>query len=135
MADLAPGQFIRAYIQAAPALGVGNEARHRHRPLGHGRQRHADFHVLPIAFARAADFLGLIQLVNSLQVGIRVDVRRSAPQFHVFCAFLARLIAVGPKAPAIRFRDKVAIGVEEVHVINLLDGAAGEPGLMLDQVF
>jgi len=36
-----PGELVGPDIEAAPALGVGDEAGHRHRALEHGRQRFA----------------------------------------------------------------------------------------------
>jgi hypothetical protein len=39
------------------------------------------------------------------------------------------------KHPAVGFGDHVAVLVEEVDVVDLLEAAAGETRLVLDQVF
>ena len=44
------------------------------------------------------------------------------------------MVALGAEAPAVGVGDLVALLVEEIDVIDLLDRAAGEPGLVLDQV-
>jgi hypothetical protein len=43
------------------------------------------------------------------------------------------LVAVGAEHPAVGFGDHVAVLVEEVDVVDLLERAAGELGLVLDQ--
>ena len=63
-------------------------------------------------------------------------VMRRRPSLHrvVFAALFARLVAIGAKAPTVGGRHHLAALVVEIHVIDLLDRAAGEPRLMLDQV-
>src|SRR5690606_25156953 len=47
---------------------------------------------------------------------------------------LARRVAVGAEAPAIRLGDEVTARAEEAHVVDLLDRPAGEAGPVLNQV-
>jgi hypothetical protein len=44
------------------------------------------------------------------------------------------VVALGAEAPAVGLGQKVALLIEEVDVIDLLDGAAGEACLVLDDV-
>src|SRR5204863_3936201 len=65
---------------------------------------------------------------------LAVAARRAGLDLAVLGALLARVVALGPEAPAIRFGDEVALLVEEIDVVGLLDRAARETGLMLDEV-
>ena len=61
---------------------------------------------------------------------------RRRPSLHriVFAALFARLVAIRAEAPTVGGRHHLAALVVEVHMIDLLDRAAGEPGLMFDQI-
>src|SRR5260370_15144367 len=100
--DQLPGQLVGADIEAAPALGIGDEAGHRHRALQHHRQRLAFDNVLPVARHRTPDFLFPVGLVAVGELLIRVAPRLAGVYVLVLGALLARLIALGAKAPAIR---------------------------------
>ena len=90
-------------------------------------------HVFPIARVGAADFLRLVQLVElgELLVLERLD---AAAGFGVFRAALARFVAIGAEHPGVAVGNLVAVLVEEIDVIDLLKGAAGKAGLVLDQI-
>src|SRR4030095_9143929 len=56
------------------------------------------------------------------------------PDLGVLGPLFTREVAVGAEAPAVRPRHELAVLVVEVHVIDLLDGPAGERRLVGDQV-
>src|SRR5215472_4499718 len=60
--------------------------------------------------------------------------RRFLLDLGVLGASLARRIALGAEAPAIALGDQFAALIEELASVDLLDRAAGEARLMLDQV-
>ena len=66
--ELLPRQLVGADVEAAPALGVGDEAGDRHRPLHHDRQLVAFGDVLPVARLGAADLL----------LGVEAEMRASS---------------------------------------------------------
>src|SRR6266702_6926857 len=128
-----PGELVRADVKTAPALRITNETRDRHRALHHAWQRFAFLHVFPIAWSGAANLLRLVELgeFGELLLRVRLD---TAAGFRVFRAALARFVAIGPEHPGVAFRNLVVLLVEEIDVIDLLEGPAGKTGLVLDQV-
>src|SRR5216683_6734052 len=54
--------------------------------------------------------------------------------FVILGAALTRRVTLGAEAPAITLGNQFTVLVVEFAAINLLDRAAGEAGLMLDQV-
>src|SRR5450631_1849045 len=128
-----PGKLVRANVKTAPALRIAKEAGDRHWAFHHAWERLALLHVLPISRGRAANLLRLVYLGEFGELFLRVRLH-SAASFGVFRAALASLIAIGPEDPGIGLRHLVAALVEEIHVIDLLEAAAGKTGLMLDQV-
>ena len=133
-AHLPPCEAVGADVEAAPALRVGDEAGHGHRTFRHGGQRLADPHIFPVARLRAARAFGFVDVPHALEFGVRVAARRLVLQVAVLGAFLPRGVAVGAEAPGIGFRDEVAALAEEAHMVDLLDGAAGEVRAVLDQI-
>src|SRR4029450_7903328 len=63
-----------------------------------------------------------------------VAARRAGLDLAVFGALLARMVALGAEAPAICAGDEIAMLVEEVDMVDLLDRPAGKARLMLDDV-
>ena len=133
--DLTPGQLVGADIKASPTLRERDEAGYRHRPLRHGRNHIADRHVLPISWRGTTNFFGFIMLIETLQVVLSIDTLRPSADFGVLGALFACQVSVGTEAPAIGyFGDQVAVWIEEVHVVDLLDCSSGEFRIVLDQV-
>src|SRR5882757_4389782 len=132
--DQLPGELVGADIKAAPALGIADESGHRHRPLQHYRQRLALGHVLPVARHGAANLLVAIELVGVGEFLVGVAPRLAGLHVLVLGALLARMVALGAEAPAVGAGDEVAVLIEEIDMVGLLDGAAGEARLMLDDV-
>ncbi len=134
LGDLLPVELVGADVEAAPALRVGDEAGHRHRSLRHLRQRLADGHVLPVARGGAAHLLGRVEAIDLGQLLVGVAPGRPALHVRVLGALLARVVALGAEAPAIRLGEQLALLVAELHVVDLLHRAAREARLVLDQV-
>src|SRR6266702_1818655 len=128
-----PGELVRADVKTAPALRIANETRDRHRALHHAWERFTFPHVFPIPGRGAANLLRLVQLgeIGELLVRERLD---TAAGFRVFRAALASFVAIGSEHPRVAFRNLVALLVEEVYVIDLLEGPTGKTGLVLDQI-
>src|ERR1041385_2929027 len=97
---LPPRELVRPDVEAAPALRVGDESRHRHRALHHGGEPLALDHVLPVARRGAADLLGLVQGVDPLPLLPAVAPGRAVLEARVLSAGLARVVALGAEAPA-----------------------------------
>src|SRR5262249_54623756 len=133
LAKLLPREFVGANIKAAPSLRERDEAGHRHRPLRHALKLVPDFYVLDIARCGAADFFGLVYCESPGQIFARVMHRRFLLDLGVLGASLARRIALSAEAPAIALGDQFAALIEELASVDLLDRAAGEARLMLDQ--
>ena len=93
----------------------------------------AFLHVFPVARRCAANFFVLVQLVELGELLIR-ELLDAAASFGVLRAALARFVAIGAEHPGVALRNLVAVLVEEVDVVDLLEGATGEPGLVLDQI-
>ena len=129
-----PGELVGTDVEAAPALGVGDETRHRHRALDHRRQRLAFLDVLPVTRRGAADLLLGVELVGVGQLPVGVAAHRLLPQLLVLGALLARVVTFGAEAPAVGVGDEVTLLVEEIDVIDLLHRPAGELGVVQDQV-
>src|SRR3954470_6863632 len=55
--DLFPCELVRADVEPAPALRIGDESRHRHWPFDHHWQAIADRNVAPISRSCPAHFL------------------------------------------------------------------------------
>src|SRR5262245_58708739 len=68
------------------------------------------------------------------QLLLAVAARRAGLDLAAFGARLARMIALGAEAPAVRVGNEVALLVEEVDMVDLLDRPAGKARLMLDDV-
>src|SRR5690606_32179597 len=115
---------------ATPTLGVSDEASHRHRALEQHREFFAFLHVFPVTGSGATDFFIGIQFVSFTQLFFCIATRTTAARFCVFGAFLAGVIALSTETPAIGLCYLVAVLVEEVDVVDLLNGATGEAGLV-----
>src|SRR5205807_2148785 len=126
-------ELVGADIKPAPPLRISDETGDRHRSLQHHRQRLAFGDVLPVARARSLNSLVGIVLVGLGQLLLAVTARRAGLDLAVLGALIARVVAFGPEAPAIRFGDEVALLVEETDMIGLLNRPAGEARLMLDE--
>src|SRR5581483_9552772 len=87
-----------------------------------------------IARVGAANFLGLIMCKNPGQFLACVMYRCFLLDLVILGAALARGVALGAEAPAITLRNQIMVLVVKFATVDLLDGTAGETGLMLDQV-
>ena len=87
-------QHIGANVKPAPALCVTDEARDRHRSLHHTRQFVTDIDVFPIARVAAANFFGLIQTREFVELCL--DVRRANTNNPTFLNWTSgRVVKVG----------------------------------------
>ncbi|MNT81148.1 hypothetical protein D3C72_2207150 [compost metagenome] len=73
-------------------------------------------------------------LVGLAQFLVGVATHAAFTHFAVFGAVFTSMITFRAETPAVGLGHLVTALVEEVHVIDLLDGAAGKAGLVLDQV-
>ena len=104
-------------------------------PFAIGRQRLAFADVLPVARRRAAHLLGGVELVDLVQFLIGVAARRlaaSASLYLVPCSRASSRSVRKHQLSASATRSPIL--VEEIDMVDLLDRAAGEAGLVLDQV-
>ncbi len=131
---LLPGELVRPDVEAAPSLRIGDEARHGHRPLRHRRQPLALAHVVPVPRGATADLLVRVEPVDVGELLVGVALGRLRLHRGVLGPGFARLVTIGAKAPAVGGGDEVPALVVEVDVIDLLDRAARERRLVLDQL-
>ena len=133
--DQLPGELVGADVEAAPALGVADEAGHRHRALEHRRQRLAFGHVLPVARRGAADLLVAIELVGVGELLRRCSAAAARAFTSLYLVPCSRAWSRSVRKHQLSaLGDQVAVLVEEVDMVDLLDGAAGEARLVLDDV-
>ena len=89
---------------------------------------------MPVARHGAADLLVGIELVDLGQLFVGVPLGHLRLDFGVLGPLLTGDVSIGAEAPAVRPRHELAVLVVEVHVIDLLDGPAGERRLVRDQL-
>jgi hypothetical protein len=90
--------------------------------------------AIVIARIGAANFLGFVERENFRQIVARIVDRLFLFDLVVLGAALARGVALGAKAPAIALGNHLAALIVKFAAIDLLDRAASETGLMLDQL-
>ncbi len=103
--------------------------------MASGLQFFALADIFQIARRAPAHFLIRIKSIERFQFVIGVASWRLLANFVVFGAAFARFVTVGAEAPAIRFGDEIALLVEKINVVDLLDRTACKSGLMLDKLF
>src|SRR5579862_7101000 len=128
-----PRELVRADVKTAPALRIANETRDRHRALHHPWEGFAFAHIFPISWGGAADLLRLVHLGELGELLLRERLNTAAG-FRVFRTALASFVAVGPEDPGVAIRNLVALLVEKIHMIDLLERTTGKTGLVLDQI-
>src|SRR5262249_60603859 len=70
------GELMGADVEAAPALGIGDEARDSHWPFHQRRQGRADSDILPVAWLFATERLVLVQSINASKLFLGIDLGR-----------------------------------------------------------
>src|SRR5262249_14410676 len=132
--ELLPRELVSADVEPAPSLCEGDEARHGHRALDHARQCVTDADVFDVARRRSTDLLRPIEREDPREILARVADRLLLFQRLVLRSLLARGVPLGAEAPSVALGHERAALTVELATVDLLDRAAGEAGLMLDQV-
>ena len=133
--DELPGELVGADVEPAPALGVGDEAGHRHRPLQHRRQRLAFGDVLPVARSRRRGSSPRRRACRRRPAPGRCSGAADGPSRSLYLVPFSRAWSRSVRKHQLSASaTQLAVLVEEIDVIDLLHGAAGEPRLVLDQV-
>src|SRR3990167_6973540 len=129
-----PRELVGANIQTTPALRIADETGYGHRTFHQGRQLFAFLDVFPVTRSRATDFFLRVQLAEFGQLFFAVRLNLAA-HVGVLRATLTRFVTISTEYPRIRFSNFVAMLVEEIDVVDLLECTAGKLGLMLNQIF
>ena len=132
--NLPPCEPVRADIEPAPALGVADEAGHRHRALEHWRQGIADVHFREPPGLRAPRPLLGVPAEDLVELLRGVVPLPALPNPVVLGPLLAGGVTLGAETPAIRSAEEVPLPVVEVNVVDLLHRTPREAGLVEDEV-
>src|SRR3984957_8631675 len=132
--QLLPGKFVGANIKTAPDLRERDEPGDGHGAFDHGLELVADLDVFDITRSCAADFLTFVESKDFREVLAGILDRGPLLGLSVLGAALARGIALGAETPAIALGHQFAALIEELATVNLLNRAAGEARVVLDQI-
>src|SRR5262249_15447462 len=91
--------------------------------------------ILPVTWLLATDGLVLVMRVNMGEFVLRVHLGRLPLDLLILGTGFACQVAIGAKTPGVSPGEPVARLIVEVDVIDLLDGAASEARLVLDEIF
>src|SRR5579883_3391155 len=119
--ELLPGQFVGTDVEASPALSKSDKTCHCHWALDHRLQLVAHLHILNVTWQGTTDLFALVEAEDPRQLfACIVDFR-----------FLLDLLVLGPA-----FARRIPLGalIIKFTAVDLLDGAAGKAGVMLNQI-
>ena len=106
--------------------------------MGPFRQRPqfvADAHVFPVSRDSTAHLLISIKREERFQLLVGIVSLGLCLLGLVFRPALARLVAIGAETPAIGLGHQIAMLVEKIDVVDLLDRPSRKPRLVFDEIF